>query len=219
MMVFSESVLTLDNLKQSTLLVGGFTSGGMEALQDLLLESMRQGQRVQVFDGADDWVPETSRIGTHLHVMEKPYRRTPVYPTDQIQVMRFSKAMTESESQELWQVLDPQTDAPNADLYVFSRTTDWLRQHSAHFDIWLYDWTEKARIIVYVDGFRDHFQGLVSAFQELLLFPHDPIPLLADMMNAMWFSTQEWNQLASGQFVRLTDPLNIPTHGMQETMS
>jgi hypothetical protein len=28
MMLFSESVLTLDNLKQSTLLVGGFTSGG-----------------------------------------------------------------------------------------------------------------------------------------------------------------------------------------------
>jgi len=217
MMLFSESVLTLDNLKQSTLLVGGFTSGGMEALQDLLLESVKQGQRVQVFDGADDWAPETSRIGTHLHIMEKPYRRIPVYPADQIQVMRFSKTMTESESQDLWQILDPQTDAPNADLYVFSRTTDWLHQHWAHLDTWLQDWTEKTRIIVYADGHRDHFQGLVSSFQELLLFPHDPSPLLASMMDAMGFSTQEWDQLASGQFVRLTDPFNIPTQDMQET--
>lgn len=205
----TESRMTLELLKKDTLIIGGCYSGGLESLQDLLLEALQQGLRIQVFDGKGDWLPATSRIGTYLHTMEKAYQRTPVHPVGQIPVMRIDDTTPDSqELKSLWETLDPKSDAPSADIYVFSRTLGWLRQHWTHLETWLGYWGDKARIIVYLDGRLDGDGALPTSFSEMILFPHELNDYLARNVIDIEISARDWDSLEGGRFLRIPEPLN-----------
>lgn len=195
----------------STILIGDFFLQGLHALQDAVLEAAEQGQRVHVFDAGGDWNPETSRIGAHLqvHPMDA-YRRTPVLPAGQIQVFPVPLKVSETpEMDALWDSLDPQSALPAPDVLVFSRTVHWMMgKHWPHLECWLGEWTEKAQVLLYVDGHRDLYDALLSSFDEVIVYPHEVTESLAGGLDNMGCPVEALQHFPPGGFVRIPEPLN-----------
>ncbi len=210
MILQSESALDLNTLESSVLLVGGLWSGGLNSLRDAALSVAREGQRIQVFDGHGDWTARQPAIGSHIQVIDKPYRRSPVLPAGQIQVWR-APCREPQDMDALWLALDPNSGAPGPDVFIFSRTLPMLRHGWATLDSWIGAWEDRTRIIFYVDGL-DLYTFLLPLVREVILYPHEVGPEIEFALNAGGLSTSEWNNLPPGQFVRLPDPLNsVPT--------
>lgn len=217
-MFLPEADFRLAETADNTLVIGGARSDALEAMQRELGQAARNGQRVIVLDGLDDWTPIKSSLKSRIVACKRPQDLTSLQVAGTIQSLSYLTGASQQYKEELWQVLDPDQKRLVPDVLVFSRSLSLFSGWPSNLALVLARLAELSKVLLYVDGFRDNYSPLIPMVDELLLFPHsDLLPVLVAALNDGGMSVAEFDALAPGQFVRIPDPINTVPAYVQES--